>query len=80
MDERTQLDQLRSQIRTCPEHTRIDLNRILKTCETIYTDLNRESVECRRLRKITAKYSTLETQLNKQIQFLSKRITWATFL
>jgi hypothetical protein len=60
--------------------TRSDLYKIYSNCRKIYTELDRESVECRRLRHKTAKYESLEQKLNESIQELEQWVTFSRLL
>lgn len=59
---------------------RQDLLLILKNCQTQYTLMDKEYVNCRRSRRMTAQYISLATQLGEWLHMLEKRITWASLL
>jgi diphthamide biosynthesis methyltransferase len=60
--------------------TRSDLYKMYSNCKKIYVELDRESVECRRLRHKTAKYESLEQKLNESIQEFEKWVTFSRLL
>lgn len=59
---------------------RTDLYKMYQNCKQIYIDLDKESVECRRLKRNTLRYSELETKLNKSIQEFEQWISFAALL
>lgn len=80
---RNQLDQLARQVKA--NHNldlvvRNDLIKMLHNCNNKYTEMDRESVECRRLKKVTSRYTELGKELQSLISSLEKRITWANLL
>jgi len=54
-----------------------DLFKIYTNCKNIYTELDRESVECRRLKRTTVKYTELEQKLDKSINEFEMWITFS---
>lgn len=59
---------------------RSDLFKMYKNCKEIYNELDKESVECRRLKHKTAKFDTLEQKLNESITEFEQWITYAALL
>lgn len=59
---------------------RSQLFKMWKTCVNIRTEMDKENVECRRLRRVTLKYTELEAQLNEAIQNFEHWITYARLL
>jgi hypothetical protein len=59
---------------------RRDLLIMLRATEAAYTKLDRESVECRRLKKETAKYQELLKNFEEVLAHLEKHITFASLL
>lgn len=57
-----------------------DLRKMFKAVDNIGVELNRESVECRRLKKPTSRYRDLEIQINKLLTNLEQHITLAALL
>jgi hypothetical protein len=55
---------------------RRDINTMIQTVQQARTAVSREAVECRRIRKITARYAELE---NKYIQLLTELEEYTTF-
>lgn len=51
-----------------------------KTVDSIYNEMDREMVECRRKNKLTLKYTELEAQLQKAQLNLEKRMTFALLI
>jgi predicted phage-related endonuclease len=78
---RTHLEQIKRQIHGFNKFAiRRDLHKMWKNCESVYQQLDRESVRCRRLNSVTADYCTIKSQLDDMIKTLEKRMTWAQFL
>lgn len=57
-----------------------DLYKIYSNCRNLYTELDRELVECRRLKHTTAKYQSIEQKLNESITEFEQWITFAALL
>ena len=51
-----------------------------QNCKNIFTEMSKEDVECRRLKKTTVKYRELEQKLNESIQEFEQWITFATLI
>ena len=59
---------------------RKDLLVMLRATEAVYTKLDQESVECRRLKKETPKYRELLQNFEEVLAHLEKHITFASLL
>jgi hypothetical protein len=57
-----------------------DLFKMYQNCKNIFTEMSKEDVECRRLKKTTVKYRELEQKLNESIQEFEQWITFATLI
>lgn len=54
-----------------------DLYKIYRNCMNIFIELDKESVECRRIKHKTAKYDSLEKKLIESINEFEMWITYA---
>jgi hypothetical protein len=59
---------------------RRDLLMMLRSTEAAYTKLDKESVECRRLKKETLRYRELLQNFEDLLAHLEKHITFASLL
>ena len=59
---------------------RRDLLVMLRSTEAAYTKLDKERVECRRLKKETVKYQDLLQNFEELLAHLEKHITFASLL
>ena len=59
---------------------RSQLFKLWKTCVNIRTEMDKESVECRRQKRVTLKYTELEAQLNEAIQNFEHWVVYARLL
>ena len=59
---------------------RRDLLIMLRATEAAYTKMDKESVECRRLRKETLRYQELLQNFEELLAHLEKHITFASLL
>jgi hypothetical protein len=59
---------------------RRDLLMMLRATEAAYTKLDKESVECRRLKKETVRYRELLRNFEELLAHLEKHITFASLL
>jgi len=59
---------------------RSDLFKIYTNCKAIYVELDKESVECRRTKRTTVKYTELEQKLNESITEFEQWITYAALI
>ena len=55
---------------------RSQLMKIYWNCKSAYDEISRESVECRRLQKVTPKYTELVAKFEQSVAELEQ---WATF-
>ncbi len=77
MDRQSRLDELLAVVsRTEDMRARSQLMKIYWNCKKIHDDISRESVECRRLQKVTPKYTELELKFTESVDELEQ---WATF-
>jgi hypothetical protein len=82
------MDQLYQRVTDCAEQikyiknrqARRDLLRMLATVDSALTALDSESVECRRLNKLTSHYETLQTQAEELVSNLEKHLTLARLM
>jgi hypothetical protein len=70
----TQISSIKSKV------ARRDLLMMLRATESAYTKLDKESVECRRLKKETLKYRELLQNFEELLAHLEKHITFASLL
>ena len=70
----TQISAVKSKI------ARRDLLMMLKATEAAYTKLDKESVECRRCKKTTAKYSSIEAECQQLLTNLEQHIVLALLM
>ena len=59
---------------------RRDLVKMLKPITTVLNKLSQESVECRRLHRVTARYQTLEQEAEDLVKNLEKYLVFACLL
>ena len=59
---------------------RRDLLMMLRATKAAYTKMDKESVECRRLRKETVRYRELHQNFQELLAHLEKHITFASLL
>ncbi len=77
MDHQQRLDELLALIkRTSDIRARSQLMKMYWNCKRAYDDISRESVECKRLQRVTPKYTELEQKFE---QYVSELEQWATF-
>jgi hypothetical protein len=81
MDYHTRIDAAYTQIGSIKNKVaRKDLLVMLRSTESAYTQLDKESVECRRLRKETVRYRELLQNFEELLAHLEKHITFASLL
>jgi hypothetical protein len=81
MDYHKRIDNAYTQISAVKSKVaRKDLLTMLRATEAAYTQLDKESVECRRLRKETPKYRELLCNFEELLAHLEKHITFASLL
>lgn len=75
------IDRAYTQIATVKnKQARRDLMIMLRASETAYTRLDQESVECRRLGRLTSRYNELFQNCQELVNNLEKNITFASLL
>ena len=70
----TQISALKNKV------ARRDLLTMLRATEAAYTKMDKESVECRRLKKETLRYRELLNNFEELLAHLEKHITFASLL
>lgn len=66
------------QVRDFAQNTRAhDLSIMYNACEDMRSELSKESIECRRLHKPTARFIELYERFEKQLENLEMNITFA---
>ena len=81
MDYDKRIDNAYSQISAVKSKlARRDLLIMLRATEAAYTKLDKERVECRRLKKETVKYQDLLQNFEELLAHLEKHITFASLL
>jgi hypothetical protein len=70
----TQISSIKSKV------ARRDLLMMLRATEAAYTKMDKESVECRRLKKETPKYRELLQSVEELLAHLEKHITFASLI
>ena len=81
MDYNNRIDAAYTQIGSIKNKVaRRDLLVMLRSTEAAYTKLDKESVECRRLKKETLRYRELLKNFEELLAHLEKHITFASLL
>jgi hypothetical protein len=62
------------------KQARVDLLKMIKNVDHELNNLNKESVECRRLKRETAKYQEIKKQATKMLEDVESYITFAVLL
>lgn len=57
-----------------------DLKKLWRNCMNLYTELDKESVNCRRIGHQTAKYHALEAKLKEAIEQFDLWVTFSKLL
>jgi glucose-6-phosphate dehydrogenase assembly protein OpcA len=57
-----------------------DLRQMLSSVDKVVTEISKESVECRRMKKQTMKYTELTEQANQMLTNLEQHVTFAALL
>jgi hypothetical protein len=57
-----------------------DLRQMLSSIDRVVTEISKESVECRRMKKTTIKYTELAEQANQMLANLEQHITFAALI
>lgn len=77
MDQQQRLAELLTLIsRTEDMRARSQLMKMYWNCKNVYDSISKESVECRRLQRVTPKYTELEQKFEQYVLELEQ---WATF-
>ena len=58
----------------------MDLKSMLKPIDRTITEMSKEDVECRRMKKVTIKYKELEQQANDLLTNLEQMVTFAALI
>jgi hypothetical protein len=79
MDYAKRLEELRAEsaLKSHLRQARKDLDKMYQNCRRICEELSRESVECRRRKCVTQKYTEIETRLQEQIKNYEQWIFFA---
>ena len=81
MDYSKRIDQAYHQIASVKnKQAQRELMMFLRGVEAAYSKLDAESVNCRRLKRETAKYLELKQNLDEVLDYLEKHITFASLL
>ena len=62
------------------KQARRDLYMMLKSTESAYNKISQESVECRRLHRVTPRYDQLVKNCEELLEHLEKHLTFAKLL
>ena len=74
------LDTIFFQIIQLPPGMREDMRRFWRPARSLWDELDKELVECRRLHKPTVKYQDIEQDLRNRLDTMEQYITFATLL
>ena len=81
MDEsRKRLDKLRWTCMEFPGQISMDLMKLWRTADRLYTQCDIASIDCRRYQRKTRKYLEAQLEFYNSLEFLEKRITFARLL
>jgi hypothetical protein len=81
MDEsRKRLDKLRWTCMEFPGQIGMDLMKLWRTADRLYTQCDIASIDCRRYQRNTRKYLEAQLEFYNSLEFLEKRITFARLL
>jgi hypothetical protein len=81
MDEsRKRLDKLRWTCMEFPGQIGMDLMKLWRTADRLYTQCDIASIDCRRYQRKTRKYLEAQLEFYNSLEFLEKRITFARLL
>jgi hypothetical protein len=75
-DYKYRIDQAFFTIIKMPPGMREDLRRMWRACRNLWDQLDIELINCKRLNKVTPKYTELEAELNQCLLTLEGYITW----
>jgi len=77
-------NQLADMLKTCSRiadmRARSTLFKIYKNCRTIYTEMDKEMVNCRRTGRVTLKYTELEAKYAESINMFDQWTVMATLM
>lgn len=59
---------------------RLDLYKMFKPCQTIWAEMDKEFVNCRRVWKLTSKYIDLQTELEENLNTLEQYLVFAKLM
>jgi hypothetical protein len=74
------LDTIFFQIIHIPPGMREDMRRLWRPARALWTELDKELVECRRLNKSTVRYQDIQKDLQNRLEIMEQYITFATLL
>jgi hypothetical protein len=74
------INSLYFQINDIHPNKRGDLMRLWKHTQQLWSELDKEMVQCRRLQKLTAHYKSLEEAINESLSTVEQYIMWANLL
>ena len=57
-----------------------DIMKIWRTAKNLYSEMDKELVQCRRANKLSPKYQELETNLIESLDTIEQYLTFATLL
>jgi hypothetical protein len=81
MDHQTKLAEIKEHINSLIDfRAKTELNALYRNCIAILEEISKEEVECRRRKKLTQKYTELETQLTERIEHIDQWVTYAKLL
>jgi len=81
MDYESKLEELLLLVRTTKDmRARSQLFKMYTNCKSVYTEMSKELVECRRYQKVTHKYTELEQKLQENITNFEQWAMFATLL
>jgi hypothetical protein len=77
----TKLDELFRLVQTTSDiRAKSQLYKMYQNCKTLINELSKESVECRRLRHPTAKYSKIESEIKEAVDTFEQWVTFSKLL
>jgi hypothetical protein len=77
----TKLDELFRLVQTTSDiRAKSQLYKMYQNCKTLINELSKESVECRRLRQSTAKYSKIESEIKEAVDTFEQWVTFSKLL
>ena len=77
---KTRLDTIFFQIIEIAPNMREDMRRLWRPARSLWDELDKELVECRRLHKPTVKYQEIEQDLRNRLDTMEQYLTFATLL